>query len=378
MCRSVGLCVVGGPLIAGSLPLTAQAEDAGSSSSGWTMTGGFYGWFPWVQGITSARGEDFNTYATPIDLIENFDAPPIMAQLELRNGKFSFGGDALYVKFAFGDDFASEAAPIPFLRVGASGQSTTDYSLGIYQFGGFYQVADFAGERGNTTVELGAGARFIQQDFQVKARIDTTAQLRLGRLTNVIERRIRRIENQEQRLEALATLNAVRADLLEQRIVRAGDKGRERRVARLQQRLKRVDDRGSAIAALEAVERFRLELLQAALNLNGNEFNDQFAFIGTGTMDWVDPTIAVRLQHQFRNGQSITAMGDFGGFNIDDGISTQMVLTYDIDGMLWGFNTTTSLGYKALWLSYEEQTPKGEQGMTTWLHGPIAEIALRW
>ena len=296
----------------------------------------------------------------------------------MRNGKFSFGGDALYVKFAFGDDFASEAAPIPFLRVGASGQSTTDYSLGIYQFGGFYQVADFAGERGNTTVELGAGARFIQQDFQVKARIDTTAQLRLGRLTNVIERRIRRIENQEQRLEALATLNAVRADLLEQRIVRAGDKGRERRVARLQQRLKRVDDRGSAIAALEAVERFRLELLQAALNLNGNEFNDQFAFIGTGTMDWVDPTIAVRLQHQFRNGQSITAMGDFGGFNIDDGISTQMVLTYDIDGMLWGFNTTTSLGYKALWLSYEEQTPKGEQGMTTWLHGPIAEIALRW
>ena len=62
------------------------------------------------------------------------------------------------------------AAPIPFLKVGASGQTTTDYSLGIYQFGGFYQVADFAGERGNTTVELGAGARFIQQDFQVKAR----------------------------------------------------------------------------------------------------------------------------------------------------------------------------------------------------------------
>jgi len=364
--------------MAGSLPLAAHAQDAGSPPSGWTVTGGFYGWFPWVQGTATASNEDFDIYATPIDLIEHFDAPPIMANLEVRHGKFSLWGDALYAKFAFGDGFATEAMPIPVLRVGVSGQSQTDYSLGIYQFGGFYQVADFAGAQGNTTLELGAGARFIQQDFRVKARIDTSAQIRLGRLANVIERRIQRIENQEQRLAALAALNAVRKDILNERIVRSEDKGRARRVARLQQRLGRVDDRGRALAALEAVEKLRLELLRTALDLNGDEFNNQFAFLGTGNMDWVDPTIALRLQHHFGNGHSVTAMGDFGGFNIDDGLSTQMVLTYDIDGTLCGFDTTTSVGYKALWLSYEDQTPRGEVGMSAWLHGPIVEIALRW
>ncbi|MEM7294920.1 MAG: hypothetical protein AAF420_16200, partial [Pseudomonadota bacterium] len=342
------------------------------------ITGGFYGWFPWVQGETTARGNTFDTYATPIDLIENFDAPPIMANLEVRKGKFSVWADALYVQFAFGDDFASEVTPIPALRVGASGQSTTDFSLGLYQFGAFYQVADFVGEHGNTTLEVGAGARIVEMDFRVKAKIDTSAQLRLGRFANDIEKRIRRIQNGRQRAEALAAFNDLRKGILDERIVRAGDRGRERRLARLERRLRRVDDRGEALAALQAVEKLRLELLRAALNLNNREFNDQFAFVGTGNMDWTDPTIALRLQHHLGNGRSITATGDFGGFNIDEGISTQMILTYDIDGTLWGFDTTTTLGYKALWLSFEEQTPNGERGMSTWLHGPIAEFALRW
>jgi hypothetical protein len=128
-------------------------------------------------------------------------------------------------------------------------------------------------------------------------------------------------------------LNDVRREVLERRIIRAEDKGRERQVARLEQKLKGVDDRGQALAALDAL---RLELLRAALRVDGDEFNQQFAFLETGTMDWIDPTIAIRLQHHLGNGRSITATGDFGGFNIDDGLSSQMQLTYDIDGELWG------------------------------------------
>ena len=63
---------------------------------------------------------------------------------------------------------------------------------------------------------------------------------------------------------------------------------------------------------------------------------------------------------------------------VQEGLSSQMVLTYDIDGTLWGFDTTTSLGYKALWLNYEDPTSKGDAGVDAWLHGPIMEIALRW
>jgi hypothetical protein len=71
-------------------------------------------------------------------------------------------------------------------------------------------------------------------------------------------------------LRVVAT-DAFRAEILEERIVRAEDKGREKAVARLERQLKRVDRRGEALAALEALERLQLELLQAALNLNGRD-----------------------------------------------------------------------------------------------------------
>jgi len=133
-----------------------------------------------------------------------------------------------------------------------------------------------------------------------------------------------------------------------------------------------------SLPALEAVERLRFELLQAALNLNGDEFGNQFAFVDSGNLYWVDPTIAIRVKHNFGNGNSITAMGDFGGFNVQDGLSWQAILTYDLDRNLRGFETTTSLGYKALWLKLEEQTSKGMRGMDPVLQGPIAEFAIRW
>ncbi|MEM9592342.1 MAG: hypothetical protein AAF967_13575, partial [Pseudomonadota bacterium] len=274
--------------------------------------------------------------------------------------------------------FAGEANPIPGLQVGATGGSEADYNLGVYQFGGFYQVADFAGDYGDTTVEVGAGARFIQQEFRLKARIDATAQVRLSNLSNAIERRIQRISNREQRLEALSALNELRQGSLEQKIIRAEDKGRDRRVAQLERRLRRVDDRGEALAALKALERLELELLRVALRLDGSDFNEQFAFLETGTMDWVDPTIAVRFHHHLGDGHSFTVTGDFGGFNIDNGLSSQMQLTYNVDGTLWGFQTTSTIGYRALWLNYEEETSKGTGGTNVWLHGPIAELLLRW
>lgn len=377
MWRRVCLCLLGGVLAAGGWPSAVRAGDA-APASGWTMTGGLYGWFPWVEGSVAARDEAFNIYATPIDLIEHFDAPPAMANFEARRGKVSLWGDVLYAKFAFGDDFATEAEPIPILRLDGKGTSSTDYSLGVYQFGAFYQIADFAGAKGHTAFDAGAGARFVNQNFRIKARIDTSAQIRLGTMADRIEKQIQKIQNQEERLESLAALNALRKDLLNKRIGRAADKGRQKRVTTLQNTLKRVDRRGEAIAALEAVEQLRLELLRLALNVDDNEFNKQFAFIGTGDMDWVDPTISLRMRHDFGNGQSITAVGDFGGFNVDDGLSSQVMLTYDIDGTLFGFDTTTSLGYKALWLRYEDQTPRGKVGMDAWLHGPIAEVAFRW
>jgi len=71
-------------------------------------------------------------------------------------------------------------------------------------------------------------------------------------------------------------------------------------------------------------------------------------------------------------------MGDFGGFNVDDGLSWQALLTYDYEGSLFGFQTTTSIGYKALGLNFQESTSHGTHGINVVLHGPMAELAFRW
>ena len=383
MKRETWLGVLAACALAFSFPLAASAaglpEPPPEPPSAWTFDGGLYAWALWVQGDITARGLDFNAYADPIDLIDALDGPIIMANFNAKRGPFSLYADVVYAEFALDDNFASEAQPIPALKLKGNGRIGTDYTFGVYQADGFYQIADFAGANGGkTTFEIGGGARYIQKKLNVTAAINSSAQTHLGSLLNVLQNRINRIANQAQRLAALAQLNALRQDLLSKRIVRAKDKGLQRRVARLAGRLNRVGNRGQKIAALQAFDRFRLALLNDALNLNSKDISGNFVSVDSGNMDWVDPVIAMRMTHSFGKGRSITAMGDFGGFNVHDGLSSQAMLTYDCDGTLFGFQSTTSIGYKALWLNFEESTSNGTHGVNVVLHGPIAELKLRW
>ncbi|MEZ5827347.1 MAG: hypothetical protein R3D30_00020 [Hyphomicrobiales bacterium] len=375
MMRRIVLIVLGVFLLAAS---PARAQGLPEPNPAWTFDGGFYAWALWVQGDATARGEEFDVYADPIDLIDALDGPIIMANLSGARGRFSFYADIVYAEFGLDSDFVSEAHPIPQLTLKGDARIGADYTFGVYQADAFYQIANFAGAKGNTTVDLGAGVRVVEQDLKITAALDLNAKIELGRFLDRLENRINRINNQAQRAAALAQFNALRADLLKQRIIRADDRGLQRRVARLEGRLKRVDNRGEAIAALQALDKFRLALLQRALNLNNTDIHGNLAFVDTGTMDWVDPVIALRMTHDLGNGESITAMGDFGGFNVDDGLSAQVILAYNRDGTLFGFETTTTIGYKALWLNFEDNTPHGARGVNVWLHGPLAEISFRW
>lgn len=375
---ALGLCV-----LALGTPIAAEAGgnlvEPVPIPSAWTFDGGLYGWALWVGGDVTARGETFSVYADPIDLIEHLDGPIIMANFEAKRGPFALYADVVYAKFAMDSDFVGEAQPIQALTLKGDGRIGADYTFGVYQADTFYEFANFTGANGNsTTFEIGGGARYVQQKLDITAKIDVSAQVQLGKLLDRLENRIQRIEAQEARLESLARLNALRTALLEERIVRAGNRGLKRRVARLENSLKNVEGRGEAIAALETLDRLRLALLQRALNLDGKEFTDELAFVNTGTMDWVDPVVAMRVTHALGNGHSVTAMGDVGGFNADRNFSWQAVLTYDCEGTLFGYETTTSIGYKALGLKFEEQTSKGTRGVDVILHGPLAEIAFRW
>ena len=377
-----GLCVCA---VAASVSLGAQSASGAEqpplaeAQSPWTFDGGLYGWALWVQGNATTRGLTFDIYADPIDLIEALDGPIVMANFEAKRDRFAFYGDVVYAKFHNNSDFLGETKPIPSLTLKGDGRIGGDLEFGVYQADGFYEVARFSGPQGNkTTFEFGGGARFVQEELNVTAGIDLSATVNLGKRLNGLEKRISRITNQEDRLESLAQLNDLRKALLDRRVIRAKDKGLSRRVARLQKRLKAVDERGDAVAALEDLEKFRLALLRAAIDLDGKNFSNDLAFADSGVVEWVDPVIAMRMTHAFAGGQSVTAMGDVGGFNADSDLSWQVLFTYDRDGTLFGYDTTTSIGYKALGLHYEESTSKGRRGIDAVLHGPIFELSFRW
>jgi len=105
--------------------------------------------------------------------------------------------------------------------------------------------------------------------------------------------------------------------------------------------------------------------------------NRHLAFARTGLVQWVDPTVAGRVKHELGNGQSVTAMGDVGGFDNND-FSWQTIVTYDWDGKFLGFDTTTSVGYKALGIKFDNSTSRGTRGVDVILHGPMAELKFRW
>jgi len=105
--------------------------------------------------------------------------------------------------------------------------------------------------------------------------------------------------------------------------------------------------------------------------------NRDLAFAKTSLLQWVDPTVAARVKHAFGDGQSVTAMGDVGGFSSND-FSWQALVTYDWDGKFLGFDTTTSVGYKALGIKFNDSTSTGTRGVDVVLHGPMAELKVRW
>ncbi|MFD0986950.1 hypothetical protein [Methyloligella solikamskensis] len=356
-----------------------RAESATiEGAQGWEYEIGSYAWALWVQGDVTANDLKADLYITPVDLIDAAKFG-LTTTFEARKDRFTFYGDILYADFGFDGDVVRDI-DLPYdVTVRADAAASLDYRLGIYQGGALYELYDLPSAYGDTSISVGAGARWVRQEAQIGLSFDISARSNLANRLDRIETTINRIENRQERTQALAQLNALRDKLLDRRISRASSEDAQRRASRLEKRLNRVDRRGQALAAIEAVQDFRLALLQRQLVLaNGGGANGNYAFATTDVMQWVDPVIATRVTHEFKEGEAVTFMGDIGGFNADRNLSWQVQLTYDREGTLFGFDTTSSFGYRALGLLYDDTDFGGSRGVDVVLHGPIAEIAFRW
>lgn len=98
----------------------------------------------------------------------------------------------------------------------------------------------------------------------------------------------------------------------------------------------------------------------------------------SGTLEWVDPVVGMRLRHQTASGSDINLAGDVGGFGAGSEFSWQAVATYGFDVNVFQTTMRSVVGYRALSVDYTEDGRHGKSGVDWIQHGPVLGVAFRW
>ncbi len=94
--------------------------------------------------------------------------------------------------------------------------------------------------------------------------------------------------------------------------------------------------------------------------------------------DWWDPFIGFRVRHKPREGQEFFLKGDIGGFGIGSDITWQAATGYSFQTRLLGIPMTSYLGYRALYIDYEQGSGSRTFGLDTLWHGPVLGSKFTW
>ncbi len=96
-------------------------------------------------------------------------------------------------------------------------------------------------------------------------------------------------------------------------------------------------------------------VLPPGFNVSGNRVVGK-----SGTMDWVDPVVGLRLRHQFSPGRELQLRGDIGGFGVGSDFSWQLFGGYSFQlGERWN----GVIGYRALSVDFSEESGNGARGI---------------
>ena len=98
----------------------------------------------------------------------------------------------------------------------------------------------------------------------------------------------------------------------------------------------------------------------------------------SGTIDWVDPFVGMRIRHELAPGQELQFLGDVGGFGVGSDFSWQLFAGYSFDFSFWQSTLHGLVGYRALAVDYSEGSGRNENSVDLVLHGPVAGLSFRW
>jgi hypothetical protein len=118
--------------------------------------------------------------------------------------------------------------------------------------------------------------------------------------------------------------------------------------------------------------------LTADLYNMGFERSFGLATARSGTLDWIDPIVGLRLRHQFAPGQNAFVRGDVGGFGLGSVFAWQAVAAYTYSWQSQGYALGATLGYRALSTSYTTGSGLDTRGIDLILHGPLIGFSVRF
>lgn len=139
---------------------------------------------------------------------------------------------------------------------------------------------------------------------------------------------------------------------------------------------------------LEAVGGFRywnvnlVGTFDVLITANTTRFNlgrsGGFALADSGTTQWVDPLVGLRLRHHLAPNQTITVRGDIGGFNLANSLSWQAIAVYSYDWQFTGYQIAALLGFRALGVNYNTGSGATAFGLNEVFYGPIVGATVRF
>lgn len=103
------------------------------------------------------------------------------------------------------------------------------------------------------------------------------------------------------------------------------------------------------------------------------------AIARSGSVDWVDPVVGGRIRHQLAPGQELMLRGDVGGFDVGSQFSWNALAAYSWDfAVRDGVTYSGVLGYRALYVDYEQGSGRNKYEYDMLQHGPLTGLTIRF
>jgi hypothetical protein len=140
---------------------------------------------------------------------------------------------------------------------------------------------------------------------------------------------------------------------------------------------------GKSFTAIDALGGFRywnqqLDLsfdLSGTIDTRGLVLTGNKAIARSGTVDWVDPLIGLRLRHQVEPGKELVLRGDIGGFGVGSQFSWNLLAAYNYK---IAQSTSLYLGYRALDAGYTQGQGRTLYEFNVIQHGPVTGLTVQF